>query len=168
MGRYFLGVGLPLREREVLGDLKRRLHPKKRLTSPPHVTLVPPFGWQNEQALLEKLGKLVVGLVKFEARFAKVGSFHQRKYGTVFLVPERGRGFRKLASLLYQKVLRENLGEYVPHLTVAQKVKIEDLQKIKRRVREMGIELRLQVDRLVLYKFEGRRWQRYCEFLFTD
>ena len=155
MFSYFLGVSLPPKAEAVFNQLKQAFHPNHRLTSPAHITLVPPFNWQNQTLLKGRLQKLASQFQPFEAKFEKIGSFKQLKYGTVFLQPDHPEKFKVLARSL-QTIFNpsELKRDFFPHLTLAQKVSHQDLKAVKDQLRQMNLKLNLEVDHLALFEFD--------------
>ena len=57
----------------------------------------------------------------------------------------------------------EQIGEFVPHLTLAQRVDLDKVDKIKNEIEMMGLKLNLKVNKIVLYKKE-KNWEKFEEF----
>ncbi len=155
MYSYFLGISLPLKAEAVFNHLKKNFHPHHRLTSPAHITLVSPFNWPNQTTLNGQLQKTAATFSPFLATFQKIGSFKQLKYGTVFLQPNKQEPFKALARTLQPIFNPEDLSkDYLAHLTLAQKVPHQNLNQVKHRLRQMHLQLDLQVKSLTLFQFD--------------
>ncbi len=167
--RYFIGIGLPPKAESIFNHVKRTFHPQHRLTSPAHITLVPPFYWTNHQLLVSQLTKLASQFQSFTAKFTRIASFKQLKYGTVFLAPNQVAPFKHLALTLQQAILGQAYrGEFKPHLTLAQKVPHDQLTSVKQQIREMNLSLKLKVDRLTLFSFNDQVWVKHQTFPFSN
>ncbi len=167
MYSYFIGLSLPPKAEAVFNQIKQTFHPNHRLTSPSHITLVSPFNWSNPVTLQGQLQKMAHTFSPFWASFQKIGSFRQLKYGTVFLQPNRQAPFKSLARSLQSIFNPEDLGKnYFAHLTLAQKVPHEDLDKIKHQLRQMNLKLDLKVRKITLFHFDfnNRSWSKAQTF----
>jgi 2'-5' RNA ligase len=153
--RYFIGISLAEPENAFFSEIRRLYHPNHSLTSPPHVTLKPPFLMPNRHYLLEKLAKVARYLEPFTLDFELIGSFRQPKYGTVFLEP---RSSEKLKVI--ERSLSENIAflpsskTFYPHLTLAQRVPHEKLKQTKQELRALKPEIKLLVDHIALFRQE--------------
>lgn len=153
--RYFLGIALSEPENAFFSEIRRLYHPEHKLTSPPHVTLKPPFLMPNRHYLLEKLAKVARYTEPFTLDFNLIGSFRQPKYGTVFLEP---RTSEKLKSI--ERTLSENIAflpnnkTFYPHLTLAQRVPHEKLKQTKQELRALKPEIQLAINHIALYRQE--------------
>ncbi len=153
MGHYFIGIGLPTKENKYMSYVKKLFHPKSKLTSPPHITLIPPFYYQNDKELKEKLIAWGKSQEEIRVTFKWVGSFKQRKYGTVFLAPVKGEEIKKIASSLLKNFSFMKIkGQFIPHLTLAQRVGLDNTNEVKKQIRDMKIEVELRVNSVILYQ----------------
>lgn len=152
---YFIGLGLPRQESDLLAKIRRELEGRAVLSSPPHVTIKPPFVYHFARALDQQLASFAKDQQGFEVRFEKVASFAHRKYGTVYLAPEKGEDLRKLEQDLSKRIkyLPEQ-SQFIPHLTVANRIDLDRLEEVKKQVRSLGLKLKLKVNNLTLYEHE--------------
>lgn len=163
--RYFIGVGLPSPWQENLNKIKRSYHPQHRLTSPAHITLKRPF-WipnNNTQRLTAQLAKWGRKRRPFGVTLEKIGSFKKRDYAVVFLHPDKGRHLKKLDYTLDEAVdfLPENK-QFIPHLTLAQRVRKKKLRKVKRQLRELDLKIEFEVSKIQVYKLDpGGSWEEW-------
>jgi 2'-5' RNA ligase len=166
--RYFLGIGVPSPENAFFTELKELYHPENRVTSPPHITLKPPFLMPNKSYLLEKLAKIARYQEPFDIVLENIGSFRQPKYATVFLEPKSGEKLKALESLLGKEIhYLPKTRNFHPHLTLAQKVPHENLASVKNELRDLNLKLKLRVDALILYRQdESGQWEVDQEFRF--
>jgi len=104
---------------------------KAALTSPPHITLYPPFKWdsQNENVIIDSLSDFVQNKNPFNITLNGFGCFKPR---VIFIKPETSEEHNKLQKdlLLHLKTTidlydQQNERPYHPHMTIATR----DLQK---------------------------------------
>ncbi len=166
--RYFIGIGLPSPWQENLNKIKRSYHPQHRMTSPAHITLKPPFWYpdNNTQSLTAQLAKWSARRRLFEVKLEYVGSFEKRDYGVVFVHPRKGGKLKRLDYTLDEEVrfLPENK-QFVPHLTLAQRVRKAKLGEVKREIRKLNLKLEFEVNKITLYILKkGESWKEFKEF----
>lgn len=150
---YFIGVGLPKKETQFFTELRLRLEGNDHVSSPPHITLKPPFTYHFEKPLTEQLAKWAKKQQPFTATFKKIGSFKQKKYSTLFLSPERGEEFRDLENNLSDLIrFIPKEVNYVPHLTLANRLDHGKIGALKQLVRDLDLVLQLHVDQITLYR----------------
>lgn len=168
--KYFLAISIPEPENEFLTEIKRRYHPHHRLSSPPHITLKPPFKMPNLSYLLEKLQKVARTNQPFSLSLDMIGSFHQPKYGTVFLEPQQGQQLKLLANQLSDEIaFLPTSNSFHPHLTLAQRVPHDDLAQVKNELRALNLKLNLEVKSFTLYTYSSATatWDPFQEFPFV-
>ena len=158
--RYFIGISLSEPENTFFSEIRRLYHPEHRLTSPPHVTVKQPFLMPNRNYLLEKLAKVARYTEPFTLDFELIGSFHQPKYGTIFLEPRRGEKLKALERSLSDNVaFLPNGKNFHPHLTLAQRVPHDRIKTTKQELRALQPAIKLKIDHLVLYaQDESGEW----------
>lgn len=168
--RYFLGIGLPEPENAFFAELKTLYHPEKTLSSPPHITLKPPFLMPNRSYMLEKLAKVARYQEPFELVFDKIGSFKQLKYGTVFLEPETSEKLKQIEIAVSTEIhYLPKTRNFHPHLTLAQRVPHESLAEVKSELRDLNLKLKLKIAALTLYQqTESGLWYPEKEFRFGE
>lgn len=155
---YFLGISFPKKETILLTEIRQLLENSQNLSSPPHITVKRPFIYHFEKPLLEQLAKWAKRQLPFPTTFEKVGSFQHRKYGTVFLSPERAESFRLLEQDLSQAIrFLPHETNYAPHLTLANKISHEELEAVKQKSRALKLSLKFVVENITL--FEHQRFQ---------
>lgn len=167
--RYFIAIGLDEPERSFFTEIKRRYHPHHHLSSPPHITLKPPFKMPNKSYLLEKLQKVANHETSFTLKMDMIGSFHQPKYATVFLEPQKTKKLKQLERHLSSEIaFLPNVSNFYPHLTLAQRVEHDDLQEVKSQLRALNLKLKLKVDSLELYTQDEatKQWELEQSFSF--
>jgi len=168
--QYFIGIGLPAKENKFFLALKTRFHPKHKLTSPPHITLKPPFLFPNQPLLLSKLASWAKDQAPFTATFKKVGLFKQPKYATVFLSPQSSQTFKLMEKSLTQKITwLPKSKNFIPHLTIASRIPLDKAGLVKSQIRDMQIKLQLQVNHITLFRRQPPgSWVAYKTFEFQS
>lgn len=153
--KYFIAVGLDQPERDFFSEIKRRYHPHHRLSSPPHITLKPPFRMPNKSYLLEKLQKVANNERSFSVKLNMIGSFYQPKYGTVFLEPQKTKELKQLEQHLSAEIaFLPNSNNFYPHLTLAQRVDHDKINDVKSELRALNLKLKIKVDSIELFAFD--------------
>lgn len=169
--QYFIGIGLPKKEDKLFLFLKKQFQPKNNLSSPAHITLIPPFFYESESDLILELESWVKKQMPFESNFEKVDSFNQSKYGTVFLAPDENENFEKLyLGLIYAlpRLTKKHRSNFVPHLTIANRAPLDQINNIETQLKDMRIKLKLKIKGVMLYKrTAGQSWSKYTEFNFS-
>ena len=163
-----MGVGLPEKENEIISHLKSELEGKEELSSPPHITLKKPFFVRNESYLLQKLTKWSSEQNPFKVSFKQVATFRHSRQGTVILLPNKGEDFKRLERGLSEEIpILPVDSNYTPHLTMANRLPLEEVDLVKQKVREWKLELDLKVESVTLYKrFPPEVWREYRTFRF--
>jgi 2'-5' RNA ligase len=168
--QYFIGIGLPPKEDKFFGFLKQQFHPKGNLSSPAHITIIPPFYYENESWLVQKLESWAKSQKPFKTEFEQVASFIQPKYGTVYFAPDKGEHFKHIFNSIHEAVPhlpRKHGGEFVPHLTIANRTPLDQISEIKKTLKDMGVKLELHVKKIVIYRRKtNENWNNYKELMF--
>ena len=159
MAKYFIGIGLPEKEEKLIGFTKQQFPEGRVTTTPPHITLIEPFYIKEENKLINDLENWAKNQKTFIINIKEVDSFKQLEYGTIFLAPMEKEELNNL-----QKGLLEELDylpdrkDFIPHLTIANGVGFDKMESAIERLKQMGIELNLTVDRVILFKMEKGNW----------
>ncbi len=166
--QYFLGIGLPSKENRFFSTLKKHFHPQHHLSSPPHITIKPPFLYPNETVLISKLTKWAKLQTPFQVAFQKIGVFYHEKYATIFLSPNKTQAFKMLESGLTDKItFLPRIKNFYPHLTIANRVPLKQVDQIKHQLRSLNIKLKLKIKSITLYRRQLKQaWQAYKVFDF--
>lgn len=157
---YFLGITLPEPENTFFTQLKSSFQPGRPLSSPPHLTLLPPFEFPNFQRLDGLLARWASYQRPFTSKLEKVGTFTQKRHSTVFLQPEKGRPFKHLVSSLNDFLVDlEPVKNFQPHLTIGHKVSHEERDQRKDELRALDLKLTWHVESVTLFrKIPGENW----------
>ncbi len=162
---YFIGLGLPPKDQAFFNRLKRDNQFNNRpLSSPAHITLLPPFEERNEALLIASLDKWAADQTSFSLEFKKIAVYKHLKYATLVLEPTQSEKVKKL-KLSLDKWLGWPLKErrpFRPHLTLASRVPYFKLEEIKVSVRALELRLELEVEEVILFRrFLGSQWTKY-------
>ncbi len=155
---YFLGISLPKKESELFSNLRKDLENREELSSPPHITLIPPFASTEDIFNYDYLFHFSQKQKPFLIKFSVLEVFRHQKYATLVLTspnPEKLLSFQKELSL-YVGINNEKR-PYKPHLTLANKVSYEVLNKKIKIVEQLHLSLDLKVSSLVLFYKESSR-----------
>jgi 2'-5' RNA ligase len=166
---YFLGISLTKEETTLLTKIRQQLEDRDHLSSPPHITVKPPFMYHFEKPLLEQLSKWAKRQKTFPVEFKKIGSFKHPKYDTVFLAPERARLLRKVEQDLTQSIRFLSKAEnYTPHLTIANKIAHESLEDVKQKIRSLDLSFEIVIDNITLFEHQrSKPWKIKEIFYFS-
>ncbi|HNW98797.1 MAG TPA: 2'-5' RNA ligase family protein [Bacteroidales bacterium] len=144
---------------------------KAALTSPPHITLYPPFKMDSikENELINTLTDFVKGKVLFSFNLKSFGCFKPR---VIFINPEPS----KELNLLHQKLIihlkekinlydSQNERPYHPHMTIATRdLQKEYFFKAWDEFQNKKFNATFNVDSIVLLKHNGKNWLIYKIF----
>lgn len=167
---YFLGLSLPEPENTFFASLKQEFQNGKPLSSPPHVTLMPPFEFPNFQRLDGLVARFARHQKPFTSTLDLVGTFRQKRHGTVFLAPKKGEPFKTLVNGLNDFLIElEPVENFHPHLTVGHRVPLEELETKKDHLRAMNLKLKWHITSLTLYRrIPGEHWEVFKTYAFED
>lgn len=148
---------------------------KAALTSPPHITLFPPFKWdeQNEHLIIISLGSFVMNKKSFNFMLNCFGCFKPR---VIFVKPGVSEELNNLQKdlLLHLKTTidlydQQNERPYHPHMTIATR----DLQKkyfyeAWEEFKNKNFSVEFNVCSITLLKHNGKYWNIYKVFNFSQ
>jgi 2'-5' RNA ligase len=148
---------------------------KAALTSPPHITLYPPFKWeeQNENSIIESLNDFVQKKNSFSIALNGFGCFKPR---VIFINPEVSEKLNELQKDLLQHLKttinlhdQQNERPYHPHMTIATR----DLQKkyfyeAWEEFNNKNFSAEFNVRSIILLKHNGKSWNIYEAFYFSQ
>lgn len=127
---YFIALVPPMELQEQVNGIKHefslRFNSKHALKSPPHITLIPPFKWdqQNEPQLSQYIEKSISNIRPFHVLIDGFGAFPSR---VIFLKIELNEDLKYLQKTLMQELDTQmniikiaRMGKtFKPHMTVA-------------------------------------------------
>lgn len=157
---YFIGIGLPPKEDRFFSALKANYSKVEELSSPPHITIKPPFFHRNESYIVEKLTACCSQVEAFDVKISLVGSFAHQRNTTVFLAPQKTSDLKKLERQISKAFsFLPPDPDYHPHLTIGQRVPHEEVQTVKAQLRAQEISLTLAVRSVTLFrKAQQQAW----------
>jgi 2'-5' RNA ligase len=146
---------------------------KASLSSPPHITLYPPFreNYENESNIINSLSDFAPKQTQFELIMNGFGCFKPK---TIFIKPEENISLNQMqADLLLHLKSTINLSDpqnekpYHPHMTIATR----DLEKsiffeAWSEFREKEFFRTFEVNCISLLKHNGKYWDILSEFKF--
>lgn len=124
---YFIAITPNPKLSKEVSDLKKRMatmyYSKAALSSPPHITLFPPFTWENEEKILNTLDVFVRGIKPFSILLNGFGCFGIR---TIYINLEHSGELMQLQKNLSVQLQtsinlydEQNNRPYHPHMTIA-------------------------------------------------
>ncbi len=166
---YFVGVNLPPKETSFFIYLRKLHQPNRPISSPPHITLLPPFQERNITLFEASLEKWAQDKESFKVEFKKIAVYKHLKYATIVLEPEKGEEIKKLKRSLDEWLkwpLRERRF-FRPHLTLINHLTYNRLHLVKEEIRKYNLKVDLRVQGVMLYQRQlGSQWQEYRFFSF--
>jgi len=176
MQLYYLALVVPepfaARIVQTQHELERRFGYGKARTSPPHVTLVPPFPFEEE--LLPELGKVLDRITQafrpFTVLVQGTDSFPSH---TVFLHILQNRSLRVLEHKLWQgvtgafpSVAWKDRVRFHPHITLATGIRREeDFFAMKKLAAEAGGHAQFTVGYVTLLNWKHDQWIPVSKYL---
>lgn len=147
---------------------------KAALTSPPHITLYPPFKWgiENENQILDSLELFIQNKESFTINLNGFDSFGSR---TIYIKPEISEKLNNLhKGLLLHLKLSINLSDqqnerpYLPHMTIATRdLRKEFFQEAWKEFRRKEFNRDFNVAGITLLRHNGKFWDIAKIFTFV-
>ena len=151
---------------------QRHFGAEHALKSPPHITLIPPYRWREEQlpALRDVLDMFALGQTPFEVQLKDFDSFPPR---VIFVNVVKNKQLDELHASLLRKMQAaldyhdQRAARFHPHMTIAHR----DLSKTAYYkawdyFSRQHYHRKFLVDKLVLLPHHDRRWHVEQEFFF--
>ncbi len=174
---FFIAILPSIEIQDAVNDFKqeaaRLFDSKKALTSPPHITLVPPFKWKEDKIL--KLKKTLSAFAEKQKIInLELNGFDAFEPHVVFIDVIKNELLISLQKNLVHFLTDEiNLvsdrpkREYHPHMTIAFKdLKAAIFPKAIAHFSKIEFKRKFEVDRIVLLEHRDKRWQVDQSFLF--
>lgn len=152
--------------------IKEKYFSRAALNSPPHITLFPPFKWEeeNEKILSKSLSAFVQNRQIFNV---DLNGFDRFSHRVIFIKPILSHPLNRLQEELAQHLKSLNLINpdekriYLPHMTIANR----DLKKnlfypVWNEFKENDFKRSFEVNSIVLLKHNGKFWDIFQEFKF--
>jgi 2'-5' RNA ligase len=155
------------RVQDLVNSFRKRYDPHYALI-PPHITLKEKFELPDDK--LEKtvanLEQIAKEMKAFKVRFHKVSHFHPTS-NTIYLAIDNEKPLVELHNKI-ESVFEptESPYDFIPHLTIGQKMSEEELHDVYGSLRMRKFDLETLVDRFhLLYQLENGSWSIYQTFL---
>jgi 2'-5' RNA ligase len=149
-----------------VNSYRKRYDPHYALI-PPHITLKEPFEASEEelQELISYIDSVGKNTEPFNIHINKVGSFHPVN-NVIYLKVNDSPELNSLHDQLYDGPLAHKQPyNFVPHLTLGQKLSDEEHSDVLERLRMLDIEHEETINRFqLLYQLENGHWTVYETF----
>ncbi len=163
-------------QKEITGFKKtaeKLFNTKRALTSPPHITLIPPFKWEKEKIndIKNILSVFCSQNEKFEIELKNFNAFPPRViYVDVVSSGKLEKSYRDI-NHLWEKELsipfRYKDKEYHPHMTIAfRDLKEKIFPEAWSFFKEKKYTSEFEADALTLLGHNGKKWETISEFPF--
>jgi 2'-5' RNA ligase len=183
--RYFIALLPPQEMLDYANQVRQyfsdRYDSRKAFSSPPHITLIPPFDWKEDpETIQQTLTNFAKTTAAFPISLSGFGSFPQN---VIYIKVLQDAPLRALQTTLASQC-REALGltgrysnqtadrPFVPHMTVAfRDLTTENFHQAWAEFESKPLEFNNQsdrsyqflCDRLTLLKYDGQLWQSYWD-----
>jgi 2'-5' RNA ligase len=149
-----------------VNSYRKRYDPHYALIAP-HITLKEPFEATEEelQDQISYISSVAQNINPFSIKINKVGSFHPVN-NAIYLKVNEAEELKSLHDQLYSGPLdHQQPYNFVPHLTLGQKLSDEEHSDVLERLRMIDIEHEERIDRFqLLYQLENGYWTVYETF----
>lgn len=149
-----------------VNSYRKRYDPHYALIAP-HITLKEPFEATEEelQDQISYISSVAQNINPFTIMINKVGSFHPVN-NAIYLKVNEAEELNSLHDQLYSGPLdHQQPYNFVPHLTLGQKLSDEEHSDVLERLRMIDIEHEERIDRFqLLYQLENGYWTVYETF----
>jgi len=152
---------------DIANSLRKRYDPHYTLI-PPHITLKEKFEMDEDQLekATEKLEQIAKEVKRFEIHFHKVSNFYPTS-NTIYFAIKESKPLMELHSKIkdaFDPV--ESPYDFIPHLTIGQKLSDDELNDVYGSLRLRKIDLTSKIDRFhLLYQLENGSWSIYQTFV---
>jgi 2'-5' RNA ligase len=165
---FFIALGLPQALSDEILSITQKISndykTRKALSSPPHITLVPPFWYPNAKidALKNTVSELKLDTEPISIRLDGFSSFPSRVlFINVVLSPELSECHERVYAYL-PKDLKSNIKvyrEYSPHITIAFKdISQENFEKAQNEYIPQSYIQEFSLENIDLYRHDGQKW----------
>lgn len=176
--RYFIAIIPPEPLASEITALKQefveRFNSKASLRSPAHITLHMPFQWK--EAKEERIFKVLAQTTNFDSFTVELNGFGAFPPRTIFIQPQESAELEQMNMELLQATKRQlnlfhavHIGGFHPHITVA----FRDLRKplfheAWKEFKQRQFKASFEVNSFWLLKHNGKSWEAYREFRFSN
>lgn len=189
--RYFIALLPPQEMQDYANQIRQhfadRYNSRKAFSSPPHITLIPPFDWpQDPESIKQALSQFTQTSPKPTALTITLSGFGSFPQNVIYINVLREPSLLTLQTSLTRHC-QTSLGlsgrysnqtedrPFIPHMTVAFRDLSDDCfhqawQEFEYKPLELSNQpdqtYRFPCDRLTLLKYDGQRWQPYWDSCF--
>ncbi|WP_040227837.1 2'-5' RNA ligase family protein [Bhargavaea cecembensis] len=160
-------VAFPSRELQDQANAYRKRYDPHYALIPPHMTILGPFEIENKsmKEASDELLKVAAKHKPFELNVTKVSTFAPVTNAIYYKV-EPNEGILALREALDLDFIKEDSKhQYVPHITIAQKMSSGEHDDIIGQIKMAGMEHTETIDRVhLLYQLENGMWSAYETF----
>src|SRR5690606_13141938 len=148
--------------RLIAKDFAVRFGAERAYNSFPHITLIPPFSFdeQNESELVGKFMKMILMVNPFWMRLTGYNCFNKPQNPVIYLEPESNKELQKIYSETNSAMSAFNYaGHFHPHLTVAfRDLSPEAFLKAWEQYCSKKVDFNFPVEKISLYKHLHGKW----------
>lgn len=165
MSLYFIAV-VPHKElrqkaRVFSKDFAERFNSIKSFENFPHITLIKPFHFDEnqEEILMGNFSEMNLKSSPFEVILKNFGCFPNKDKPVIFIKPESSTELQLLYDEVQPMMKFHSYAKIHPHLTVAYKdLSPENFQKAWAEYQTKTFEDSFLVDKICLFKHENKKW----------
>lgn len=166
--QFFIAISLPPTVNEEILSITQKIskdyETRKALSSPPHITLVPPFWYPNAKidALKNAVSELKLDTEPMTVQLDGFSSFPSRVlFVNVVLSPELAECHERIYAYLPTD-LKSNIKpyrEYSPHITIAFKdISQENFEKALHEYIPQSYTQEFLLENIDIYRHDGQKW----------
>ncbi|QHT46070.1 hypothetical protein M662_06045 [Bacillus sp. SB49] len=165
--KYGIAVFPSKKVQDVANSYRKRYDPHYALV-PPHITMKEPFEADEaeiENIIIPELKEIAKETQPFSYGVYKVSSFSPVT-NTIYLKIDPSEEIFALNDKLHAgQMPEERAYQFVPHITIAQKLSDEEFSDVYGSLRMLKFDLKDEVDRFqLLYQLENGAWSVYETF----
>lgn len=164
MSIYFIAVvphkDLRDKARKFSKDFAVRFNSVKSYKNFPHITLIKPFGFdEEEEVLVENFSQMNLKSAPFKVFLKNFGCFPNKYKPAIFIKPENKEELQILYDELQSQMKFHPYAKLNPHLTVAYKdLSPENFEKAWEEYQLKTFEDSFWVDKVCLFKHFNGKW----------
>lgn len=169
----FFGIAtFPQKEVQDLANSYRKRYDPHYSLIPPHITLKERFELDQDQIdqLTQDLDQVASNFEPFTIEITRVKHFHPTT-PTLYLAIEEGASLltelhKQIEGVFDYPEISKSLYDYIPHLTIGQKMDEEELHDVYSNLRQKRFQIKSTIDRFhLMYQLENGSWSIYQTFL---
>lgn len=165
MSLYFVAIEpqpeLSAEIRLIQKDFAERFNSKKALRNFPHITIIPPFKFDedNESEVTGKFLKIDLATSKFAIQLKGFSTFQNPRNPVIFIKPEVSAELQELHNTMTKAMPFNYIENFNPHITVAYRdLTSENFEKACPEYNGKNFERIFEADEVRLYKHFDQKW----------